>query len=106
MSKYTNGVNGHTNGDTSGANGHASSAICASAHEFLNHKYDFVIVGGGTAGLTIAARLTENPDVHVGVLEAGPNKLGDVLVDTPVCPTRSWKRSFMVKLTINARPCF
>lgn len=33
--------------------------------------------------MTIAARLTENPDVHVGVLEAGPNRLGDPLVDTP-----------------------
>lgn len=42
-----------------------------------------MIVGGGTAGLTIAARLTEDPSVRVGVIEAGPNRLNDMLVDTP-----------------------
>lgn len=80
----TNGVNGHTNGHTNGTNGHPPSGICASAEQFLDLEYDFVICGGGTAGLVLAARLTENPDVNVGVLEAGPNRLGDPLVDTPV----------------------
>lgn len=28
----------------------------------LKDTYDFVIVGGGTSGLTVADRLTENPD--------------------------------------------
>lgn len=73
----TNGINGHQ--DT---NGTAPSAIC-NVEQFLAHEYDYVIVGGGTAGLVIAARLTENPDVMVGVIEAGKNNLGDVLVDTP-----------------------
>lgn len=37
----------------------------------LLKSYDYVIAGGGTAGLTVADRLTEDPDVNVLVVEAG-----------------------------------
>ena len=36
------------------------------------NAFDYVIVGGGSAGATLAARLTEQPDISVCLLEAGP----------------------------------
>ncbi|KAI9930636.1 hypothetical protein ASPWEDRAFT_27147 [Aspergillus wentii DTO 134E9] len=54
-----------------------------SIEEFLRTPFDFLICGGGTAGCAIAARLTENPGINVGVIEAGKWRAGDELVDTP-----------------------
>ncbi|EGC43458.1 glucose-methanol-choline oxidoreductase [Histoplasma capsulatum var. duboisii H88] len=44
---------------------------------------DYVIVGGGTAGLVLAARLSEDPGTSVVVLEAGTNHLEDPRVNIP-----------------------
>lgn len=70
-----NGVNG-----VNGAHKHSN---IISAPEFAKQDYDYLILGGGTAGLAVAARLSENADVSVGVIEAGKNRLDDPLVDTP-----------------------
>lgn len=52
--------------------------------------FDYLIVGGGTAGLTLAARLTEDGDVIVGVIEAGLDRTDDPKVLTPGFTPTMW----------------
>ena len=49
----------------------------ATPAEFAARAFDYLVVGGGTAGLAVAARLSEQPHISVGVIEAGPAVLPD-----------------------------
>jgi choline dehydrogenase-like flavoprotein len=49
----------------------------------LDQPFDYIVVGGGTAGLVVANRLTEDSNVRVLVVEAGADRTADPLV---LCP--------------------
>lgn len=49
----------------------------------LGQTYDYVIAGGGTAGLLLAVALTENPNISVAVLEAGGDGRKDARITVP-----------------------
>ncbi|KAF8804963.1 alcohol oxidase [Phlegmacium glaucopus] len=51
--------------------------------DIFKHDFDYVIIGGGTAGLCLAARLTEDPNISVLVLEAGQSHLADPTINIP-----------------------
>ena len=57
---------------------------------FIAVNYDYLIAGGGTAGLTIAARLSEDPQITVGVIEAGLDRTQDPNVLTPGFAPLTW----------------
>jgi choline dehydrogenase-like flavoprotein len=50
---------------------------------FAQAEYDYIVVGGGTAGLALATRLSESGKYRVGVLEAGISGLGVPIIDIP-----------------------
>ncbi|KAI1199216.1 hypothetical protein F5X97DRAFT_297110 [Nemania serpens] len=68
--------------------------------------YDFVIVGGGTAGNVVAGRLAENPNVSVLILEAGvanPEQIEQITTPSSAMSLRGSEYDWAYKTTIVKR---
>ncbi|KAJ6520619.1 alcohol oxidase [Mycena vulgaris] len=50
---------------------------------FVGTRFDYIVIGGGTAGLPVANRLSEDPKITVGILEAGFLHGNDPIIDVP-----------------------
>jgi len=53
-------------------------------------RYDYIIAGGGTAGLVLAARLSENSKKSILVVEAGGNRIDDDNINVPGFMGKLW----------------
>ncbi|CAE6448906.1 unnamed protein product [Rhizoctonia solani] len=92
--------------------GLATGTPIASGSEFAEKEFDYIIVGGGLAGLVLANRLSENSNVRVGVIEAGRYFENDALINTPTAArnrllqmnaTYDWRLSSVPQKHLNDR---
>jgi choline dehydrogenase-like flavoprotein len=59
----------------------------------MKNDFDYIVIGAGSAGCVLAARLTENPDVRVALVEAGDNDDAPEIA-LPVTFTQLFKTKF------------
>ncbi|KAK5117340.1 hypothetical protein LTR62_005957 [Meristemomyces frigidus] len=76
----------------------------------LLQAYDYIVVGGGTAGLTVANRLSEDPSVNILVLEAGPADHGEDFITVPgmigngIGTIYDWNLSTTAQTSMDGKP--
>lgn len=59
-----------------------ATSVHIGTDHFSSDNYDFVIIGGGSAGCVVANRLSENPKWSILLLEAGGD--GDIYTKIPI----------------------
>ncbi|KAJ5503651.1 Glucose-methanol-choline oxidoreductase [Penicillium fimorum] len=71
------------------------------------NTYDFIVVGGGTAGNVVAGRLAENADVKILVIEAGignPDDISEITTPARAFELRNSKYDWSYQTTFVDRP--
>jgi choline dehydrogenase len=66
-------------------------------------NFDYIVIGAGSAGSVLAARLTEDPDVTVALIEAGDNDSA-LEIDVPLLFPQLFKTQFDWDFTSEPEP--
>ncbi|KAF8486327.1 alcohol oxidase [Russula ochroleuca] len=87
--------------------------MLATIDQVSNQSFDYIIVGGGTTGLVVATRLSEDPSVSVLVLEAGAPNLNDPEILIPAIlasqvgkPQYDWGFLSVPQANANGKPVY
>jgi choline dehydrogenase-like flavoprotein len=59
-------------------------------YDQLSNWADYIIVGAGASGCVVAARLAENPNNNILIIELGPNNYGNKWIETPSSAKLLW----------------
>lgn len=88
------------------------SSVCrlTSKSSTSNTTNSITVVGGGPGGLTVANRLSEDPNVNVLLLEAGPADQGELMVEVPgmigadIGSVYDWNLSTVAQTYLDSNP--
>jgi len=71
-----------------------ANGVTSNPSDAASQTFDYVVVGGGLTGITVAARLAENPSTTVLIIEAG----GDNRFDDRVQDVYTYTQAFGTEL--------
>ncbi|KDQ57648.1 aryl-alcohol oxidase [Jaapia argillacea MUCL 33604] len=90
----------------------SQNRLLTDPNEFANSSYDYVIVGGGTAGCVLASRLSEDPHTKVLLVEAGGSHQSELFAKIPVAAaqllrtSKDWGYSTVPQPALNNREVY